>query len=269
MKWWYEPQKEHYKWSDYDSVVFAIATLCRFEITYHTVPNYYIYNENGLVNIIKGSEIDPLSITRESNYLNSTFDEDIQLSEYNNLDTFEDNWKRINQIINGTYKRTEEQLQEIQECLNLQAEFELADDDDFNLSYVKEYDLKNGYGNVTDLFVKHIHSYPNRFITDINSKDNNIVKEITDDFLVSSFNYFVDCYVLAYRDNKILGVYCIKEIKDNTFISDVLKFLLLIGANNFILVHYDLNIDDNIIQVLTNLSKAINVNFEKNYEFSL
>ena len=237
MKWWYEPLKSHKHTVDtYEEVLTEIVNMCRFKMGKHEVPNYYIYNnEQGLVDIIKGSEIDPLSIARTS-YGGLGYD--IELKEVKN--TFEEEYPRIQAIVNRTYKRSPEELIDIQEKLNIaqgdSIEEELAMSEgkvllkEFNIKYDAGYNL---VPYATRSFETGCIDYSD--VYDCSNIPEFLKEEYDVEHLTEEHSF-----VFAIKGSKMLGVYPMSKGTDgNCDMSPrmIFKFLLLVGANSFIIAH--------------------------------
>lgn len=259
MKWWYEPQKDkdfHYC-DDYEECLDKIVAICRFSINRHSVPNYYIYNENGLFDIIKGSEIDPLSICRiNDNYSNR----DVSLSEREN--TFEKEYLRLKKIVRRQYKRTSEQLIEIQEKIDIIEGNKLEEDYSFmnDSMIIKEFSIKYDNGNILTPYVNRIFENYIDNTKDMNEISSMMIENYDIPHLTEEYSF-----VIGYLNNKILGVYPMSKGTDSSCpmnIRMIFKFLLLIGANGFVVIHNhpcgDLNMSKNDIDVTRAINEAAN-----------
>ena len=89
MNWWYNNKKGN--WNDFNDVAFAITSEALSHLENHTVGDFFIYNEKGLYKVIKGCELDPLTI-----YSHNWTERQKQTASHFFLDefgkTFEDKW---------------------------------------------------------------------------------------------------------------------------------------------------------------------------------
>lgn len=257
MKWWYLPKDDkffHYC-SNYEECLEHIISECRFDIKKHSVSNYYIYNDNGLYNIIKGSEIDPLSICRASNNWDNS---GIYLSERE--DTFEKEILRLKKIVHGQYKRSSEQLIEIKNKINI-IEGNSLEEDLIMMNentLIKEYVVKYDIGNILVPYVNHIFENRIKNTRDMNEIAKMIMTNYDTDNLTEEHSF-----VVAYNNNKILGVYILSKGTDSSCpVSTrmIFKFLLLIGANSFVILHNHpngtLDASDNDLFVTRKINEA-------------
>ena len=237
MKWWYEPLSKYKHTVDsYDEILSEIVNVCRFKIGKHVVPNYYIYNdEDGLVDIIKGSEIDPLSIARTKF---GGLGYDISLSERKN--NHEEEYKRIDNIVHRKYERNKNELIEIEEKLNIAEGSYIEEEIIMNEGklLVKEYGIKYDIGyKLTPYITRTIEtSYLND--SDIRNCDN-IYSFLTEEYDIQHFTE-EHSYVFAIKGSKLLGIYPMSKGTDSSCDMSprmIFKFLLLIGANSFFIVH--------------------------------
>lgn len=100
------------KTTDYDHFAYCLASSVIQRMQIHKVPVYYIYKNGELYNIIKGSEFDPLSkFQKEFSDAQLYYMIERKIGEQEG--DLSDKFDIIYQIIEGIYKRTEEQLKEI------------------------------------------------------------------------------------------------------------------------------------------------------------
>ena len=237
MKWWYEPLSKYKHTVDsYDDVLSEIVNVCRFKIGKHIVPNYYIYNDEvGLVDIIKGSEIDPLSIAR-TKYGGLGYD--ISLSE--RKETHEEEYRRIDDIVHRKYKRNVNELIDIEDKLNIAEgnyiEEEIAMNEGKLL--VKEYGIKYDIGYKLTPYITRIIETVCLDESDIRNSEN-IYSFLTEEYDIQHFTE-EHSFVIAIKGTKLIGIYPMSKGTDSSCDMSprmIFKFLLLIGANSFFIVH--------------------------------
>lgn len=270
MKWWYTPQDaELYKWDDYDDVVFAIAAMCRFKIDKHIVPNYYIYNDNGLIDIIKGSEIDPLSLLRYG----ESFNDFAEFSEFSEeCEDPDDEFQRLLNIVSRQYKRTNEQLKEAHEAINKCNVFEEETDmtELFEKVAVKEYAMKYIHGDNSSTFVKNIFYIEQDKLESMLDRDlRNIPIILKESYDLASLTEEY-CVVFAYNGETMIGFSIISHGTASNCDMDakvIFRFLLLICATDYVIVHNhplgkpDMSqADYNITKSLLEASDFMNIN---------
>ena len=99
---------------DYDHLRYCIASDVIWKIKYHCLPTFFIYKDDLLVNLIKGSEFDPLSkfsnewTKAQQNYI---FNIDID----DGCDSLEDKFNLMYQIIEGNHFWSEKYMNKVKE----------------------------------------------------------------------------------------------------------------------------------------------------------
>ena len=243
MKWWYTPQNgELYKWNEWEDVVFAIATMCRHKMENHVVPNYYIYCDIGLVDIIKGSELDVLSILRNG---------DDKLDNYKHIysdysERYEDvdeDFERLLAIVRRTYIKPDAQIlfekKEI-DRINDTVERDFEMERILDKTIIKEYKMKYIHGNNAAAYVSNMTQISNyKLVSELDGDVRNIpvildelydLRKVTEEY----------CFVFAYNSNNLIGFTCIAHGTIDKCPMDarvIFRFLLLVGATDYIIIH--------------------------------
>ncbi len=268
MSWWYTPQKEDtlYKWDDYEDVVFAIAAICRFKMDEHIVPNYYIYNDNGLVDIIKGSEIDPLSILR-----NLSWNDEAAISRYTEkLEDSDEEFRRLFSIVGRKYNRTPEQLKEINDDIQYCSSL-FEEDLDMDTQYaVKEYGMKYMHGDNLEAYIKNVSYIDESKMASLTDRDLRNIPIILDKTYDMAALPEECCTVFAYNGDTLIGFSVLSHGTASDCDMDakvIFRFLLLVGATDFVLVHNHpqgkpqmSQADYNITKSLMRASEFMNIN---------
>ena len=241
MSWWYTPQDKDkfHKWDEYEDVVFAIAAKCRFKMDKHIVPNYYIYNDNGLVDIIKGSEIDPLSILR----FDDTENDRAFLSDYREVcEDGDEEFQRLLAIVGRKYYRNAEQLNKIKETVTycLETYDSIEDIDMWDKYSVKEYSMKYMHGNNLEAYIQRIINIDKNRMKSLEARDMRNIPIILEEAYDMSKLPEECCAVVAYNGDKLIGFTIISKGTSNSCDMDakvIFRFLLLVGASDFVIVH--------------------------------
>lgn len=237
MQWWYKPYEGSYKWKSFEDVAFAIASTCLNDIEFHNGTNYYIYNDNGLYTIIKSSELDAYS------KISHLWNED-ELSYLNKLELheiqgdFDEKWDFINKIIFHKYERNKEELKKIRTYEKRIYEIGGKRKDMKQKSLLKEYQMKYNAINEISLCVKHIYEYnANEYNFEIVEETARFINDIYD-LKNATEEYGM---IVAFDMNmKVLGVLPLSHGNDLFCTMDskiIFRFLLLVGATQFILIH--------------------------------
>ena len=237
MQWWYEPYDNDHKWESFEDVVFAIASTCINEIEFHETSNYYIYNDNGLFTIIKSSELDAYSKNSHKwNENELAFIKKLNIQECRG--DFEEKWDFINNIIYGVYERNAEELKKIKTYEKRIYEYGGQRKMNRQHSLLKEYQMKYNAINEIILNVNHIHEYnPIDYNFEVINETARLINDIYD-LKNATEEYGM---IVAFDMNlNILGILPLSHGNDLSCTIDpkiVFRFLLLIGATQFILIH--------------------------------
>ena len=234
MKWWYKPCKKEKIFEDLDSLLWDIFSFIRYSIGTHNVPNYYIYNENGLYDLIKGSDIDPLSITRnkafneiinDSNLYGFLCKSEIQMDD----DIFNQYNHNKNVILNRYYENyNSDVLKETERCINMIMQ------KDKKKMQIKEFKLKNKDSNMPVVYISNIYTFNG--ICDEKEIINQIYDlSLTDEKLI---------FIFSYEDELIKG-FTYFTFDELSIYKDIFKFLLLTGTESFTLKSYNLSEEEN------------------------
>lgn len=243
MRWWYEPRKDDHKWDSLEEVAFAIASICRFRFKEHTVRNYYIYNDNGLYDVIKASELDTYSI-----YANKwTKDEEEYLMSLNIREINSSVEEELYILKSRILRMTERNICDLKLIKAYKEKIKRGNNMLEQDLLVKEYQMKYNQAHEISLMIKQIYSLNNEN-RDF-QKLNNITKLINDIYdLENATEEF--CYSVAFDLNmNVLGILPLSHGNDEKCTIDpkiLFRFLLLVGANQFVLFH---NHSSNIMEM--------------------
>ena len=232
--WWYNNTKGN--WTDFDDVAFAITSDVLSHLENHTVNDYYIYNELGLYKVIKGCELDPLSVyahnwtKRQKIHANHC-----QLKEYG--ETFDEKWNHVSLIVYGEYERSEDEIAEIkrieQNIEKRELRFQKRINDYGGEKLLNEYEIKMDF-NIPVLNPVKVHLYEEEIY------DFNKMKDFIKD-KCQLLNNSEDCYYILGLSSEFDFMGLIKLHKlDNT----VYKFLILLGCTRYIIIQNDYNGND-------------------------
>lgn len=264
MKWWYETL-EYGKSEEYDNLDDLSWGLSwdwnyRNHVENHDVPNYYIYcDQYGLFSIVKGSDLDPLSITRvgpQKRDLRNIF-YDVKKIE-KKFDVRND--AQVEAIVLGNFRRSKKQREEIKIALDKINGEEDLDMSFMGLVYVKEYKIKDGIGNVPVIYVNETHKIEDKCYEEnvelIHSA--NAIPNILDNL------YYLDkiddaMFVFAYQKDELLGYY----LTSQDSVDDIYRFLLLVGADEFVITHVTKNgrlqVDEDYYELIKKVMKTNNL----------
>lgn len=229
MRWWYN--NEHGNWNDIEDVLFAITSDALSHLDNHTIGDYFIYNNNGLYKIIKGCELDPLTIyshnwtERQKNGASH-----IILAEFG--EDFEEKWKHMSLLVSGEYERNKADYKDIKAKETIIDNIEVRRQNRFKGSDSKkrlsEYELKMDF-NIPTLNEKRIHLYSSELNNFEEIKDT--IKEIFELYGNQESCY----YVIGLNSNyDLLGIIKLYRLDNQLY-----KFLLLLGCNKYIVIHND------------------------------
>ena len=263
MKWWYEPQREVYKWNSLNEVAFAIASTCRLKIEKHRVQNYYIYNDEGLYDIIKASDLDIYSI-----YANRWSKEEQEYLLSLNLREVRSSIEDELEFLKSQIMRTKER--DICDLKLIKAYKDKIRRGNKMLSrelLIKEYQMKYNQAHEISCNIKQTYILDNNRdfenLEDITKLINDIydLKNATEEY----------SYSVAFDLNmNLLGILPLSHGNDERCIIDpkiLFRFLLLVGANQFVLYHNHSsnimkmsNADKKITFELLEVSEYLNIN---------
>jgi DNA repair protein RadC len=239
MSWYYECNGDtnEIKYNDFEDVVFAIVSTARFDIEEHNAQNYYIYNDNILYSIIKASELDPYS--KISHNWNDEQQQECCKYTFSKLKGDVDSTiEYLTSVVYGIQKYDKDCKKEIK-MIEQKIDNKKIKQPENSLQKqmaIKEHKLCFDYGRNPIAKVNHIYFVTKREFTNIRS----IIKILRN---IYELDYATEeySYIMAFDSAMdLIGILPLAHGTENSSDIDIkilYKYLLLVGAYQFVLVH--------------------------------
>lgn len=232
MKWWYKDGNfSEEKYDSFEDVAFEIASMRKNHLYEHDINNIYIFNETGLFLVIKASEIDPLSSVAH-NWTESQKEYSLR-HEFSRIK--EDRMLYLTKVLYEKEWKTEEEEKEILDMINNISNYsELSNIE--NKMPIKEYKCVFDAGRNVSLKLDNIRLVKERKFTNMRSVSMFMRNEYELQNEMEEHSY-----ILAFDSAmNLIGITLLSKGNDSECEIDtkiVFRFLILVGAIQFIVVH--------------------------------
>lgn len=237
MSWYYECNGDinEVKYNDFEDVVFAIVSTVRFKLQEHNVQNYYIYKDNSLYTIIKASELDPYS--KISHNWNEDQEQASCKYEFSklkgNIDSLVD---YLTSVLCGLNSFDGNEVKEINMVEKKIEKVKRPNSSIQKQMAIKEHKLCFDYGRNPIAKVNHTYFVAKREFNNIKSIIKVLRKIYELDYASEEYSY-VMAFDSAMNLIGILPLAHGTETGSDIDSKILYKYLLLVGAYQFVLVH--------------------------------
>ena len=236
MSWYFECDniacpKE---FDDYDDLVFVLISMVKNKLEYHDIRNIYIFHNQKLFILFKASEIDQLSFYAH-NWNKKQQDTALRF-EYSKIQ--KNTMLYLQKIFYGMEEITEEDYVEVNKMIeDIDAfEYDMPTDKYESLMSVKEYKLCFDSGRNTLAKVNRIY-----FTSKCKFENINKTVKVLKDIYKIQYDTEERAFVMAFDSAmNLIGVLPLSHGNETSCDIDckiVYKFLLLVGAAQFYVIH--------------------------------
>lgn len=236
MSWYFECDniacpKE---FDDYDDLVFVLISMVRNKLEYHDARNIYIYHNQKLFILFKASEIDPLSFYAHN--WNKQQQEAALQFEYSKIQKII--ILHLKRIFYGMEEKTEKDYMEINKMIEEinSLKYDMPENKYMSLMPVKEYKLCFDSGRNNLVKVNQIY-----FTSKCKFESIDKTVKLLKDIYKVQYDTEERAFVIAFDSAmKLIGILPLShgnEISCDIDSKILFKFLLLVGASQFYVIH--------------------------------